>query len=94
MTNNEYKKEYPMGTRIRFIHPRLDTNKIGKVVGYWEDDRGDGRPVIYLPTADKHKEERYPTLSDGTIFTWKCKWNEIEKFYHKNEQLLFSFMYK
>lgn len=82
-------KKYPIGTKIRFIHPTLDNGKVGKIVGYY------GSSVdIYLPTAHKHIVENYhPTLSDGTKFTWHCSWYEIEKLGPEvGEQLLFSFM--
>jgi len=80
-------KKYPIGTPIRFLYKREDNGKTGKIVGL----RSNGCPIIFLPTADKHtKRNSYPTLSDGTKFTWKCSWNEIEPL--KNVQLLFSFM--
>ena len=83
-------KKYPIGTKIRFINKTIDTNKTGTIVGLRP---GSGRPVVFLPTAEKHIiENRYPTLSGGTKFTWKCGWDEIELLVQKNEQLLFSFM--
>ncbi len=82
-------KKYPIGTKIRFIHKSLDTNKEGVIVGL-TTSRG---PDIYLPTANKHIKENYhPTLDDGTKFTWHCSWNEIELLVVKGQQLLFSFM--
>jgi len=80
-------KKYPIGTKIRFLH-HFDFGKIGTIVGL----RSNGKPIIFLPTADKHSiDNYYPTLSDGTKFTWKCSWHEIEPL--KNVQLLFSFMH-
>lgn len=88
MTNKEYKEKYPIGTRIRFTNSSLDTNKIGTIVAYRINDL----PIVYLPTAYKHIiNNYYPVLSDGTKFTWKCGWNEVEKLPQKNEQLLFDF---
>jgi len=81
-------KAYPIGTKVKFIHKTLDTNKIGTIVGL----RYDGRPIVFLPTAKKHLEEnRYPMLDNGTKFTWKCSWDEIELM--GQQQLLFDFMY-
>ena len=84
-------KKYPIGTKIRFLHPRIDTNKVGTIVGL-SVDRG---PDIYLPTAEKHTVgDRHPTLDDGTKFTWHCAWDEIEILVLKGQQMLFEFMYK
>ena len=83
-------KKYPIGTKIRFLHSYIDTNKEGVIVGTSNDNRG---LDIFLPTADKHiVDGYYPTLSDGTKFTWHCRWDEIEPLVIKNQQLLFSFM--
>ena len=82
-------KKYPIGTKIRFIHKSLDTGLKGTIVGL---SLG-GKPDIFLPMADKHiKDNYYPTLDDGTKFTWHCSWNEIERISIKGQQLLFSFM--
>jgi len=83
-------KNYPIGTKIRFINHRFDTNKTGLIVGYW----GNGtKPAVFLPTAEKHtKDNRYPILFNGTKFTWKCGWDEIEPV--GEQQLEFSFMYE
>ncbi len=82
-------KTYPIGTKIRFLYKRIDTNKTGVIVGL----RRGGGPIVFLPTADKHlKDNNYPTLPDGTKFTWKCGWDEIELFVLPNQQLLFNFM--
>lgn len=82
-------KKYPIGTKIRFIHSSLDTNKIGTIVRINKD----GRLSVYLPMADKHiKEDYHPTLDDGTKFTWHCSWHEIELI--GQQQLLFEFMYE
>ena len=87
--SNMVTKKYPIGTRIKFIHPRLDTGLTGKIVGLSVG----GGPDIYLPMAEKHvKYDRHPTLSDGTKFTWHCNWEEIELISIKGQQLLFSFM--
>ena len=84
-------KKYPIGTKIRFIHPRIDTGLTGTIVGFTFN----GRPDIFLPMADKHIKNNYhPTLDDGTKFTWHCSWNEIEPISVKGQQLLFSFMEK
>jgi hypothetical protein len=89
MTNEDYKRKYPIGTKIRFTHKRLDTNKEGVIVGF---NRGDD-PQIYLPKADKHvKTGYYPTRSDGTKFTWTCDWRDIEPLRIKGQQLVFAFM--
>lgn len=91
MTNEGYKKKYPIGTRIRFTNSFLDTGKLGTIVAYRPGDN----PIVYLPTADKHlKEHRYPTLPGGTKFTWKCSWDEVELVARIGEQLLFDFMNK
>ena len=83
-------KKYPIGTKIRFIHPRFDTGLTGTIVGL-TTNRG---PDVYLPTAEKHvKYDNHPTLDDGTKFTWHCSWNEIEPLVLLNQQLLFSFMH-
>lgn len=84
MTNEEYRKKYPIGTRIRFLWPNKDTNKVGNLVAY-----RDGDPVIYLPDG----ECQHRTM-DGVPFTWMCSWKQIELAYTKNEQLLFEFMYE
>lgn len=82
-------RKYPIGTKIKFLNSKLDTGKVGTIVGYWESST---KPAVYLPTADKHtKEGRYPILPNGIRFTWKCGWDEIELL--KNVQLLFNFMY-
>lgn len=82
-------KTHPIGTKIKFLNKMFDTNKTGVIVGFTFD----GHVDIYLPTADKHiKGNRHPTLSDGTKFTWHCKWDEIEVLSQKNQQLLFAFM--
>ena len=84
-------KKYPIGTKIRFIHPRLDTGLKGVIVGLTYDIG----PDIYLPTAEKHvKFDNHPTLDNGVEFTWHCAWNEIELLVLPNQQLLFSFMDK
>jgi len=81
-------RKYPIGTSIRFIHNYLDTGKTGTIVGYHDD-----KPAIYLPKADKHvKHNNYPTLSDGTKFTWYCGWNDIEVL--TGGQLTFDFYNK
>lgn len=83
-------KKYPIGTKIRFINPNLDTNKEGVIVAILPN----GHPTVYLPTADKHiNQNYYPTLDDGTKFTWRCSWDEIEPISVKGQQLLFEFMY-
>ncbi len=82
-------KKYPIGTRIRFIHPRIDTGKEGTIVGF----SASGKPDVYLPTAKKHIIDDYhPTLPGGIKFTWHCHWDEIEPLAIKGQQLLFSFM--
>ena len=82
-------KKYPIGTTIRFIHPRLDTGLTGTIVGFTFN----GRPDIFLPMSDKHiKDNRHPVLPNGVKFTWYCSWNEIEILVVKGQQLLFSFM--
>ena len=82
------KPKYPIGTKIRFLYKYEDFNKIGTIVAI----QSLGNPTIYLPTADKHcKRNRYPTLSDGTKFSWNCSWHEIEPI---KSQLLFAFMYE
>lgn len=82
-------KKYLIGTKIRFINPTLDTNKIGVIVGISPS----GKPDVYLPTAEKHVVEGYyPTLSNGIRFTWHCRWSEIEPLVIKGQQLLFEFM--
>lgn len=82
-------KKYPIGTKIRFINPTLDTNKTGTIVGFSYS----GRVDIFLPTAEKHIKDNYhPTLPDGTKFTWHCRWDEIELLMVKGQQLLFAFM--
>lgn len=81
MTN---KQKYPIGTKIRFLWKVQDTGKVGTIVSL---DYGD-TPIIYLPDGRKiHK------LRDGTPYTWRCQWHEIELVAQKNEQLLFDFMY-
>jgi len=81
--------KYPIGTKIRFINTWFDTNKDGIVVAI----RSNGEPTIYLPTALKHVVDNYhPILSDGTKYTWHCRWNEIELLTIPNQQLVFSFM--
>ena len=82
-------KKYPIRTKIKFLYRYQDTNKIGIIVGF----RSDNRPIIFLPTARKHIEDNhYPTLSNGTKFTWKCNWDEVEPI--GEQQLEFSFMYE
>ena len=82
-------KKYPIGTRIRFLNKNFDTGLTGTIVGFSYDDKVD----IFLPGARKHMEGGYyPTLPDGTKFTWHCKWDEIELLFVEGEQLLFSFM--
>ena len=82
-------KKYPIGTKIRFINPYIDTGLTGKIVGL---TMGWG-PDIYLPMAEKHiKHGRFPILSNGAKFTWHCRWEEIEPISVKGQQLLFSFM--
>jgi len=89
MTSKELTKKYPIGTNIRFLCAYEDTGKLGKIVGFHGD-----WPIVYLPTGDKHiKRNRYPVLSDGTKFTWRCPWREIEPITLKGEQLLFDFAY-
>lgn len=81
-------KKYPIGTKIRFIHPHIDTNKEGVIVAISLSDK----PTVYLPTADKHVNQNYhPILRDGTKFTWHCCWYEIELLVVKGQQLLFEF---
>lgn len=87
MTDVEYRLKYPIGTKIKFLNPHIDTGLTGTVVGFTR------QVDVYLPKADKHiVHSRYPVLSDGTKFTWHCEWNEIELIYVPNEQLVFSFM--
>jgi len=84
-------KKYPIGTKIRFLYKRVDTNKIGTIVAItpW------GNPVIFLPTAQKHISDGYYfTLDDGTKYSWQCKWREIEKVVEKNQQLYFDSIYE
>jgi len=82
-------KKYPIGTKVRFVFPYEDTDKIGIIVGYHGSN-----PIIYIPTADKHIERnQHPILDDGTPFTWYCRWQDIEILVEKNQQLLFAFMY-
>ena len=79
---------YPVGTRIKFTYKYEDTNKIGTIVNIspWGID-------VYLPTGDKHiKRNRYPTLDDGTKFTWHTSWKYLEILPQKGEQLEFDFM--
>lgn len=71
-----------IGTRIRFIWPEKDTNKVGVLVAY-----SDGDPVIYLPDG-----ERQHKMIGDISYTWICSWKQIELAYSKGEQLLFSFM--
>jgi len=86
MTNEEYKEKYPIGTKIRYTHKTVDTNKTGTIVGY-----SGNTPFIYLPEADKHIIFfRYPTFN-GIKVTRCCDWGNIEKLPQKNEQLLFEF---
>lgn len=84
------KLKYPIGTKIRFIYPsesgraHLDNGKTGMIVGYdtfWK------RPIIFLPTGTKKFH-----LRDGSPYTWKCTWAEIEP--TGQRQLLFNFMYE
>ena len=79
---------YPVGTRIKFTYEYEDTGKIGTIVNinsYGVD--------IYLPTGDKHIQRNYyPTLNDGTKFTWHTQWQCLELVAQKGEQLLFDFM--
>jgi hypothetical protein len=90
MTNEDYKRKYPIGTKIRFTHKMLDTNKEGIIVGF----NYNNNPQIYLPKADKHiKGNAYPILSDGTKFTWACGWGDIEPLVIKGQQLLFDFAF-
>lgn len=82
-------KQYPVGTRIRFIYNSEDYNKIGTIVGLQHN----GNPIIFLPTADKHGDGYYPVLPDGTKFTWRCSWQHVELLALPNRQILFGFMY-
>ena len=67
LTNEELRKKYPIGTKIRFIHRTLDTNKVGAIVGF----NRMSSPHIYLPKANKHvKGGYYPVTDRGTKFTW------------------------
>jgi len=84
-------KKYPIGTKIRFLYKEADTNKIGTIVAIssW------GNPVIFLPTAEKHiSGGNYPKLRNGTKYSWKCTWYEIEKVAEKNQQLYFDSIYE
>ena len=88
MTDEQLRKKYPIGTKIKFIQPAFDTNEKGRIVGF-----NGNRPTIFLPTARKHIVGGYhPVLSDGTKFTWHCRWKEIEPLVVKGQQLLFAFM--
>lgn len=89
MIDKEYREKYPIGTKVKFINPNLDTGKIGKIVGYLND-----RPTVYLPRAYKHVMQNYhPTLPGNIKFTWHCSWREIEILSQKGQQLVFDFMY-
>lgn len=77
-------KKYPIGTKIRFLWKVDDTGKFGTIVGF---HRG-GDPVIFLPTSENVRQGYF----NGSKFTWKCKWHEIEPI--GQQQLLFDFMYK
>jgi len=84
-------KKYPIGTKIRFLNKMFDTGKEGVIVGL--GSYGNDWVGIFIPTAHKHITGNYhPTLSDGTKFTWHCRWTEIEPISVKNQQLLFAFM--
>ena len=80
-------KKYPIGTPIKFLYEQRDYGKTGTIVGFQDN----GNPIVFLPMADRHLiNKHYPKLSDGTEFTWGCRWSEIEPL--KGVQLLFDFM--
>lgn len=85
MTNNEYRKKYPIGTKIKFIGSVCaDVGKLGSIVGI---DIRDSFPIIYLPKSIS----QFPYK--GGKCSWFCGWDEIEPLMEKNQQLLFSFMH-
>lgn len=84
-------KQYPIGTRIKFIgHSRIgpeakkDIGKIGKIVGY-TDPNG---PIIFLP--ESRHISCYSTKQVPA--SWEVGLSSIEVLPQKGRQLLFPFM--
>jgi len=92
MTNGEYRKKYPIGTKIkwtldiRFANhlAKEDVGKTGVIVGYDKRDC----PFIFLPES-KHKSSN---STQAIPISWWANWETVEILSQKNVQLLFSFM--
>ena len=89
MTNDEYRKKYPIGTKIKYVGSKGwdstgDIGKIGWIVGYHHNSD----PLIFLPESENISEchTRLRPVS------WWTSWVNIEILPQKNEQLLFAFM--
>ena len=76
------KHKYPIGIKIKFIHPDLDTGLAGTFVGCMS-----GYPLVFLP-----KSPTKPAVRNGFKYTWMCEYKDFEVLVRKNQQLLFSFM--
>lgn len=75
-------KPYPIGTKIRWVHPNKDNGKTGTFVGIRE-----GCPLISIPNSC----QIYPGTYNGRKYNWQCNWADFEVL--KKQQLMFSFMY-
>jgi len=74
-------KHLPMiGTKVKFVHPKIDTGLLGKFAGMIGSS-----PIVYLPESNKTS---FLTPS-GITGTWICSWGNIELI---RGQLLFNFM--
>ena len=93
MTNKEYRKKYPIGTKIRWIFDirlanslaKKDIGKVGKIVGYSKRDA----PRIFLPESTHLSTDSTQAIP----VSWWSSWENLEILLpKKGEQLLFSFM--
>lgn len=92
MTNDEFRKKYPIGTKIKWTLPmrfannlaKKDVDKIGVIAGY--DKRN--CPHIFLPEST-HKSSN---STQAIPISWWASWETVEILSQKGQQLLFAFM--
>lgn len=88
MTGKDYKKKYPIGTKVKYVGNSVwdetdDKGKIGTIVNFHCEF-----PIIFLPESLHVSSFSTPDIPAS----WETGWDCLEILPQKNEQLLFSFM--